>query len=160
MRRTSILIAIAVLAAPILFSQSRPFKRPLVPRPKALSNPSRPTRVTGDGVSTTSGVKYWDIQTGEGNPAVKGHVVKVLFTEWLENGKEIDGSPSADKPTTFTLGAGQVIQGWEDGLEGMKAGGKRQIHVPAELAYGTAGVFGLVPPNSNLVLDVELLEVE
>lgn len=161
MRRIPILIVIAAVATPLLLAQSRPVKRMTVQhRSKPIVNISRPSKVTGDGISMPSGVRYWEIQSGEGNPATKGHAVKVLYTAWVENGKEFDSSTSADKPTIFTIGAGQVIPGWEEGMEGMKAGGKRQIRVPADLAYGAAGIPELVPPNSNLIFDVVLLEVQ
>jgi len=160
MRRIPILVVIAALASPLVFAQSRPVKRMTVQHRSKTVNISRPSKVTGDGMSTPSGVKYWDIQAGEGSPAMKGHVVKVLYTAWVENGKAFDSSTSIDKPTIFTIGAGQVIPGWEDGMEGMKAGGKRQIHVPAQLAYGAAGIPQLVPPNSNVIFDVVLLEVQ
>ena len=164
MRRTPILITIAALMTPMLFAQSRPsgsrpFKK-TIPRTKAIVNISHPTKVTGVGISTPSGVRYWDIQKGEGSAAERGHVVKVLYMAWVENGKQFDGSPSIDRPTIFTLGAGQVIRGWEEGMEGMKAGGKRQIRIPAYLAYGSAGVPPLVPPNANLIFDIALIEVQ
>ncbi len=163
MRKTLFLVAVSALVVPVLFAQSkspkpRPFKR--APHPPTIMGVSRPTQVTGEGATTPSGVKYWDIQAGEGNAAEKGHIVKVLFAAWVENGKEFDGSVSADHPTIFTLGAGQVIRGWEEGMQGMKAGGKRQIRVPADLAYGPTGVPPLVPPNSNLIFDVVLLDVQ
>ncbi len=106
-----------------------------------------------------SGVRYWDILTGTGESATRGHVVKVLFTAWVENGKQIDGSASADRPTIFTLGVGQVIPGWEQGMEGMRVGGKRQLRIPPELAYGPAGS-PEVPPNSTLIYDVELVALD
>jgi FKBP-type peptidyl-prolyl cis-trans isomerase len=165
MHRMFLLIAVPVLMVPILAAQSRspqsrPFKRTPTPGSKPILNMSHPTRVRGDGTPTPSGVKYWDIEMGQGSSAEKGHVVKVLYEAWVENGKEFDGSTSAEKPTIFTLGAGQVVPGWEEGMEGMKVGGKRQIHVPADLAYGAAGVPPLVPPNSNVIFDVMLIEVQ
>jgi peptidylprolyl isomerase len=160
MRRIPITILLTALTTAIALAQSQPYKKMPMPRPRSLADMSHPTRVSGEGVSTPSGLKYWDIRTGEGNSAAKGHVVKLLFRAWIENGGEIDGSPSIDKPTIFTVGAGQVIKGWEDGVEGMKPGGKRQIRIPADLAYGAAGAPPLVPPNANLIFDLELLEVQ
>jgi FKBP-type peptidyl-prolyl cis-trans isomerase len=160
MRKTQILIVIMVLMAPNLIAQTKHLKRGSTLSATPVVSVSRPTPVSGEGIAAPSGVKYWDIQSGEGTPAVKGHVVKVLYKAWVEGGKMFDSSTSLDKPTIFTLGAGQVIPGWEEGMEGMKAGGKRQIRVPAELAYGAAGVPPIVPPNSNLIFDVLLIEVQ
>ncbi len=164
MRIRLVMAVIWVLATPLIFAQS-PSPGPKPTRWSSNRKPlvvsiSRPTRVNGDGFSTPSGVKYWDIQTGEGDPAAKGHVVKVLFTAWVAGGKAFDGSTSRDKPTIFTLGFGQVIRGWEEGMEGMKVGGKRQLLIPSDLAYGSAGWPPLVPPNSALVFDVELIGLD
>jgi len=159
LKKIMMMIVVAVMAAPLVFAQgAKPNKAH--PRSRMLTYMSHPTKVTGEGLATGSGVRYWDIQAGEGTPAEKGHLVKLVYTAWLESGTEIAGSRSIDNPTTFTLGAGQVIKGWEDGVEGMKAGGKRQIRIPAELAYGAAGVPPLVPPNSKLIFDIQLLEVQ
>ena len=165
MRKKLIMIVITGIVIPHLFAQSTSQNskrmKPPSPRPGAFLNMSRPTKVSGDGMTTPSGVKYWDIQKGDGDPAVKGHVVKILYTAWIaENGKEFASSAGDARPTVFTVGAGQVIKGWEDGVEGMKPGGKRQFRVPADLAYGTAGVPPLVPPNATLIFDVVLIEVQ
>ena len=128
--------------------------------PTRIYNINRPVSVTGNGMSTPSGVKYWDLQIGKGKAAERGHVVSMLYREWVKDGKEIGSSISLSKPTIFTLGVGQVIKGWEDGVEGMKAGGKRQIRIPPDLAYGSEGVPPDVPPSATLVLDIELLDVQ
>jgi FKBP-type peptidyl-prolyl cis-trans isomerase len=160
MRKTPVLIVIATLAVPVLFAQSRPFRRKLNPLSNAIVSVSRPTKVTGEGNSTPSGVQYWDIQIGEGSPATKGHAVKVLYKAWVENGKEFASSASDGRAPIFTLGAGQVIPGWEEGVEGMKAGGKRQLRIPPGLAYGAAGIPDLVPPDATLIFDVVLIELQ
>jgi FKBP-type peptidyl-prolyl cis-trans isomerase len=163
MHRKMIMFFMALLAASFLNAQSDGMKMKRLPHLRAekpILNMSHPTRVTSEGALTPSGVKYWDIRVGEGNAATKGHVVKLLFAAWVENGKEFDSSLSPGKPTIFTLGAGQVIPGWEDGMEGMKAGGKRQLRIPPDLAYGSAGMPRLVPPGATLIYDVELLEVQ
>jgi len=164
MRVTLIMAVVGVLATPLVLAQS-PSQDPKstrwpINRKAPIVSMSRPTKVSGDGMSTPSGVKYWDIQTGEGDPAAKGHVVSVLFKAWVEGGKAFDGSTSRDKPTIFTLGVGQVIRGWEEGVEGMKVGGKRQLRIPPELAYGAAGVPSLVPPNATLIFDVEIVGLQ
>jgi FKBP-type peptidyl-prolyl cis-trans isomerase len=160
MRKTPVLILIAILLNPILFAQSRHFRRKLNPLSNPMVSTSTPAKVTGEGASTQSGVKYWDIQVGEGSPATKGHAVKVLYAAWVENGKRFASSMTDGKASIFTLGAGQVIRGWEEGVEGMKVGGKRQLRIAPDLAYGAAGVPDLVPPNATLIFDVALIELQ
>ena len=161
-RRIPVMLWIAALCASALFAQSSTWKikRMRNQRPGAINSPSRPTEVKGEGVSTPSGIQYWDIFIGEGNSAEKGHPVKVIYAAWVEKGKQFASSVADGKPVIFTLGAGQVISGWEQGILGMKAGGRRQIHIPPALAYGAAGLPPTVPPNSPLIFDVELLEVQ
>ena len=119
-----------------------------------------PTKVTGEGTKTASGLQYWDIKPGTGAVAQSGHPVKVHYTGWLTNGKKFDSSVGG-KPFEFMLGGGQVIKGWDEGVAGMKVGGKRQLHIPPNLAYGAAGTGGgLIPPNATLIFDVQLLDVK
>ncbi len=162
MRRILTLMAIAVLGAPLLFAQSKaPRSRHWVSAHRnQVVTINRPTRVSGEGLVTASGVRYWEILAGEGSPATKGHAVKVLYTAWIENGKEFASSASDGRAPIITLGAGQVIPGWEEGMVGMKVGGKRQLRIPPDLAYGAAGVPSLVPPNATLIFDVELVELQ
>jgi len=164
MHKTLAMVVMAVLITPILFAQShsksKPFRRMLNPHAPGIVNIDRPTKVSGEGIATPSGLRYWDIQTGEGEPATKGHAVKVQYRAWVENGKEFASSMSDGRPPIFTLGAGQVISGWEEGVEGMKVGGRRQLKIPPELAYGAAAVPPLVPPNATLIFDVELIELQ
>ena len=117
-----------------------------------------PTKVTGKPKTTASGVQYWDITPGTGANAVSGKKVTVNYTGWLTSGKQFDTSV-CKRPFQFKLGAGQVIQGWDDGVAGMKVGGKRQLRIPPNLGYGSQGVSGLIPPNATLIFDVELLAV-
>src|SRR5215467_13811703 len=118
-----------------------------------------PTKVTGKPKTTSSGVQYWDITPGTGAVAVSGKKVTVNYTGWLTSGKKFDSSVG-QRPFQFKLGAGQVIQGWDDGVAGMKVGGKRQLKIPPNLAYGRTGVRGAIPPNSTLIFDVQLLDVK
>jgi len=118
-----------------------------------------PTKVTGKPKTTSSGVQYWDITPGTGAVAVSGKKVTVNYTGWLTSGKKFDSSVG-QRPFQFKLGAGQVIQGWDDGVAGMKVGGKRQLKIPPSLAYGSQGVPGTIPPNATLIFDVELLDVK
>jgi len=120
-----------------------------------------PTKVTGTPTKTASGLEYWDIKVGTGAEAKPGHTVKVDYTGWLTNGKKFDSSVGTGRPFQFMLGAGQVIKGWDEGVAGMKVGGKRQLRIPPELAYGAAGVPRAgIGPNSTLVFDVQLLDVK
>ncbi|KKZ13128.1 MAG: peptidylprolyl isomerase [Candidatus Synechococcus spongiarum SP3] len=109
---------------------------------------------------TPSGLKIIDVQIGTGREAVANTNVTVHYDGRLENGKEFDSSRRRDQPFQFRLGAGQVIKGWDEGLVGMKEGGKRQLVIPPELGYGQQGAGGVIPPNATLVFDVELLRVE
>ena len=125
----------------------------------AQTNTSSPTKVEGDGTTTASGLKYWDITPGTGDTAVKGQQVRVHYTGWLTDGKKFDSSVDRGEPFVFPLGAGRVIKGWDEGVAGMKIGGKRQLRIPPELGYGARGAGGDIPPNATLIFDVELLAV-
>jgi len=123
-------------------------------------NTSAPTKVTGDGVKTDSGLVYWDIRMGNGALAKEGSHVRVHYTGWLTSGKKFDSSVDAGKPFDFTIGNGEVIKGWEEGVAGMKVGGKRQLRIPPALGYGKEGYPGVIPANATLIFDVQLLGVQ
>jgi FKBP-type peptidyl-prolyl cis-trans isomerase len=99
-----------------------------------------------------------DVSVGSGREARKGDTVEVHYTGWLEAGKQFDSSRSGD-PFSFELGAGEVIKGWDQGVAGMKVGGKRRLTIPPELAYGSRGFPGVIPPQATLVFEVELIRV-
>ena len=127
---------------------------------RAQNDNSSPTKVTGKGKSTSSGLQYWDLKEGTGAAASAGKSVSVHYTGWLaSNGKKFDSSVDRGQPFMFQLGAGQVIKGYE-GVSGMKVGGKRQLRIPPELGYGARGAGGVIPPNATLIFDVELLAVK
>jgi FKBP-type peptidyl-prolyl cis-trans isomerase len=121
---------------------------------------SGPTKVTGEPIKTASGLEYWDIKVGTGAVAETGKHVKVDYTGWLTDGKKFDSSVGSGKPFDFMLGASQVIKGWDEGVVGMKVGGKRQLRIPPNLAYGAAGYPGAIPPNATLIFDVQLVDVK
>jgi peptidylprolyl isomerase len=110
-------------------------------------------------VTTPSGLKYVDIQPGDGATPQAGQTVVVHYTGTLENGTKFDSSRDRNRPFSFKLGAGQVIKGWDEGLSTMKVGGRRQLIIPPELGYGARGAGGVIPPNATLVFDVELLRI-
>jgi FKBP-type peptidyl-prolyl cis-trans isomerase len=122
---------------------------------------SGPTKVTGDGVKTASGLQYWDIKVGTGDVvAKKGDHVKVDYTGWLTTGKKFDSSVGTGQPFDFRVGNGDVIKGWDEGVVGMKVGGKRQLRIPPDLAYGKEGYPGAIPPNATLIFDIQLVSVK
>jgi len=125
----------------------------------SAQNNSSPTKVTGKPTTTASGLEYWDINVGTGTTAAAGKTVKVHYTGWLTTGKKFDSSLDRGQPFSFPLGGGQVIRGWDEGVAGMKVGGKRQLRIPPDLGYGSRGAGGVIPPNATLIFDVELLDV-
>lgn len=109
--------------------------------------------------TTESGLQYADLQVGDGASPEKGDTVVVQYTGRLEDGTVFDSSYQRSQPFSFTLGVGQVIQGWDEGVASMQVGGKRRLVIPPELAYGSRGAGGVIPPNATLEFDVELLDV-
>ena len=118
------------------------------------------------GVDTASMTKapagfwYTDIAAGQGEVAEPGRTVRVHYTGWLPDGKKFDSSRDRGEPFAFTLGAGQVITGWDEGVKGMRVGGRRKLVLPPAMAYGEAGAPPDIPPGSTLVFDVEVLGLE
>jgi FKBP-type peptidyl-prolyl cis-trans isomerase len=100
-----------------------------------------------------------ELQVGTGTEATPGNKVSVHYTGWLTTGEKFDSSVDRGTPFEFALGGGQVIKGWDQGVAGMKIGGKRKLTIPPDLGYGARGAGGLIPPNATLVFEVELLGV-
>jgi len=109
--------------------------------------------------TTPSGLTYQDLAEGSGAEAQKGAQVSVHYTGWLMDGTKFDSSKDRNEPFDFPLGAGHVIKGWDEGVAGMKVGGKRKLTIPPSLGYGARGAGGVIPPNATLVFEVELLGV-
>jgi FKBP-type peptidyl-prolyl cis-trans isomerase len=119
---------------------------------------------TNQVIEMPNGLKYTDTKTGDGATATPGNKVSVHYTGWLYNnaakGAKFDSSVDRGQPFQFTLGAHQVIAGWDEGVAGMRVGGKRTLIIPPELGYGARGAGGVIPPNATLMFDVELLGVQ
>ena len=131
----------------------------VAPSAAQAADNAAPAKTTGKGITTPSGLKYWDLKKGTGAVAKKGDSVKVHYTGWLTDGKKFDSSLDRGEPFGFKLGQGMVIPGWDEGVAGMKVGGKRQLRIPSALGYGARGAGGAIPSNADLVFDVELLGV-
>ncbi len=110
-------------------------------------------------VTTASGLKYVDMEVGAGEEARAGQPVKVHYTGWLTNGSKFDSSVDRGQPFSFPLGGGRVIRGWDEGVAGMKVGGRRKLIIPPQLGYGARGAGGVIPPNAELIFEVELLGI-
>lgn len=108
---------------------------------------------------TASGLIIEDLVVGAGAEAVAGQYVSVHYTGWLTDGKKFDSSKDRNDPFEFPLGAGHVIRGWDEGVQGMKVGGTRRLTIPPALGYGARGAGGVIPPGATLVFEVELLAI-
>ena len=121
----------------------------------------KPHQIPEDQFTTTpSGLKYADIVVGEGEQPQKGDIVVVHYTGWLTDGKRFDSSVLRGKPFKFPLGMHRVIAGWDEGVASMRVGGVRQLIIPPELAYGSRGAGGVIPPNATLIFEVQMLGIE
>ncbi len=125
--------------------------------PPAVETGSPATASTQE-VVMPSGLKYQDMIVGQGEEAVAGRRVRVNYTGWLTDGTQFDSSIGRS-PFEFNLGAREVIPGWDQGVAGMREGGKRKLTVPADLGYGARGAGGVIPPGATLIFEVELLKV-
>jgi FKBP-type peptidyl-prolyl cis-trans isomerase len=130
----------------------------------AAATPAGRSYAANQVIEMPDGLKYTDTKTGDGATAKAGNKVSVHYTGWLSDngakGKKFDSSVDRGQPFQFTLGAKQVIAGWDEGVAGMKVGGTRTLTIPPELGYGARGAPGAIPPNATLIFDVELLQVQ
>src|SRR5689334_22376240 len=164
--RQFVFVSSLVMAAMLVSAQTKKTTKPAsksTPQAAALPTPTpaaTPSKISGPPHKTPSGVQYWDIKVGTGPEAIKGKTVDILFVGWLENGKEFKASDDPEVPTELTIGDGRQIKGWDEGVTGMRVGGKRQLRIPPSAAYGAKGAPPLVPPNATLIMDVQLLAVK
>jgi FKBP-type peptidyl-prolyl cis-trans isomerase FkpA len=144
-----LIVAVVVLAAAALYWKFR--------AQKALSAATASGPAT---VTTASGLQYTVLQAGSGDAAQAGRMVTVHYTGWLTNGAKFDSSVDRGQPFNFSLGAGQVIKGWDEGVAGMQIGEKRKLIIPPGLGYGDRGAGRVIPPGATLIFDVELLGIQ
>ncbi len=157
---TSTTPAIAASAQDLMPSQSsQKTVAPTAPTSQPTSTMTTKSEAS-DFKSTVSGLKYRDMVEGNGNSPQSGQTVVVDYTGTLTDGKKFDSSRDRGQPFEFRIGVGQVIKGWDEGVGTMKVGGRRELVIPPELAYGSRAVGGVIPANSTLIFDVELLSVK
>ena len=153
-----LVVAVVVLYAAYAF---RPSLESLAPSEQAEEQTIEPVAQEAEEVSmeNVTELQIEDITVGDGEEAVAGKTITVHYTGTLTDGTKFDSSKDRGTPFSFNLGAGQVIQGWDQGFEGMKVGGVRKLTIPPAMGYGASGA-GPIPPNSTLIFEVELLGVE
>jgi peptidylprolyl isomerase len=139
-------------------SQDEPKSTPEAAKATAANHPGWATAKQPE--TTSSGLKYIDIEAGNGASPQTGQQVVVHYTGYLADGTKFESSVDSGEALAFAIGVGQVIQGWEEGIMSMKAGGKRKLIIPPQLGYGESGSPPVIPPNAELIFDVELLEVK
>jgi peptidylprolyl isomerase len=155
-RKWLALMAVALLFSPMASAGSRA-ANPVAGR--AEQDDKKEKKMT----KTESGLQYRDVKEGTGEKPQKGQTCVVHYTGWLwvddAKGQKFDSSKDRSEPFDFPVGQGRVIKGWDEGVAGMKVGGKRELIIPPDLAYGSRGAGGVIPPNATLFFEVELLEV-
>ena len=156
MQRSTLCLALLLTGFSVSAAQPLPTPGKAAPAPK----PKGPVMITTD-----SGLKYTDTLIGTGASPVRGQRCSVHYTGWLDDGrgqrgKKFDSSVDRGQPLAIPIGVGRVIKGWDEGLMSMKVGGKRTLYIPSYLGYGPKGAGGDIPPNADLIFDVELLGVQ
>ena len=160
MTRTTLLLAALIAALPLT---------PLIAAKAAQPTPTKPTTPSKPAplpvITTASGLKYVDTLVGTGAASMRGQKCLVHYTGWLNDGRgghgrKFDSSLDRKEPLAFPVGVGRVIKGWDEGLLSMKVGGKRTLYIPSYLGYGPRGAGGDIPPNADLIFDVELVGVQ
>lgn len=153
-----VLICVGVIGAiAFAFSSNQGENLPIQENTPAKEQELLPTNTTNQPAME---LKIEDVKVGEGTEAKAGNTVTVHYTGMFTDGKKFDSSYDRGQPFSFPLGQGMVIKGWEQGVAGMKVGGKRKLTIPPSLGYGEEGVPGAIPPNSTLLFEVELLDVK
>ncbi len=142
---------LVVVTAALAIGCSRP--------PEPDTGSGKATTMAENMETTPSGLQYVDVKLGTGASPKQGQTAVVHYTGWLVDGKKFDSSKDRGQPFTFAVGRGQVIKGWDEGVAGMKVGGKRKLTIPPALGYGARGAGGVIPPNATLLFEVELLAV-
>jgi peptidylprolyl isomerase len=128
--------------------------------PPAAPPAEQPAEKAGATVTTPSGLQYIDLKVGDGPSPTPGSTVVVHYTGWLTNGTKFDSSVDRGQPFQFMIGMHQVIAGWDEGVMSMKTGGKRKLTIPPQLGYGQRAMGNVIPANSTLIFDVELIAVK
>jgi len=160
-KRVSLVLALAVVALAVI-SAAGCAAEPQTTTPAPQSQPPAAEQPAAEAPQTEADVtelKIEDLVAGTGAEAKKGDAVTVHYTGWLTDGTKFDSSLDSGQPFTFVIGQGRVIAGWDEGVAGMKVGGKRKLIIPPDMGYGAQGAGGVIPPNATLVFEVELLEV-
>ncbi len=158
--RAALLVSVALLSAGLIVGcsaqpEATAPQEGAQPAPQATPEPTAP-----GATEDVTELKIEDTVVGKGPEAKAGDTVSVHYSGFLTDGSPFDSSLASGQPFEFQLGAGDVIPGWDQGVAGMKVGGKRKLTIPPDLAYGAAGAGGVIPPNATLVFDVELLEIK